>query len=221
MSFRAALLAALAMAPAAFAQLAVNSVKPDPLQSPSAPAAVAPAPGLRFDASCDARQREELGVAVATAMVWLDRGIQHIRNDPGSAHAARWYGAGQAKAAHDVLDRTRQRLGQPASFTISCSLARCENGTFAYAIPQRSVMNVCNGFWRAAHAGIDSRPGVIVHEMSHIAAGTGDRDREGRFVYGPAAVQRLAGKNDGAAVTVADAHEYFIETLPANGGAGA
>jgi peptidyl-Lys metalloendopeptidase len=77
-------------------------------------------------------------------------------------------------------------------------------------------MNLCNGFWRAAGTGIDSRPGVIVHEMTHIAAGTGDRDREGRFVYGPTSVQRLATKGDGAAVMVADAHEYFLETLPGN-----
>jgi peptidyl-Lys metalloendopeptidase len=78
----------------------------------------------------------------------------------------------------------------------------------AYAAPGRGIIGLCPGFFRAAMDGYDNRWGVLVHEASHLAAGTDD------FAYGPAAALILAKQDPARAARNADSYEYFVETLP-------
>ena len=60
-------------------------------------------------------------------------------------------------------------------------------------------------FFSAPWVGIDSKPGTIVHEVSHLALLTGDH------VYGEAAAIGLAANQPDVAVQNADNYEYFAE----------
>jgi peptidyl-Lys metalloendopeptidase len=55
--------------------------------------------------------------------------------------------------------------------------------------------------------GFDNRWGILIHEASHLAAGTQD------FVYGPRAALLLAKQDPERAALNADNYEYFVESL--------
>jgi hypothetical protein len=57
--------------------------------------------------------------------------------------------------------------------------------------------------------GLDSRFGILIHEMTHIAARTGDH------AYRPSGAARMADTDPTLAARNADNYQYFVETLPA------
>jgi len=71
-------------------------------------------------------------------------------------------------------------------------------------------INLCHGFWELESSGTDSRPGVIVHEMSHfrVIADTDD------VVYGKPSCKDLATNSPEQAIKNADSYEYFAENDP-------
>ena len=84
----------------------------------------------------------------------------------------------------------------------------CTGSRMAYAAVGRSIMGVCPAFFRARMDGYDTRWGILVHEASHLAAGTNDH------AYGPTAAMQLAQADPRRAAENADNLEYFVETLP-------
>jgi peptidyl-Lys metalloendopeptidase len=62
-------------------------------------------------------------------------------------------------------------------------------------------------FWDATTplVGHDSKAGTIIHELSHLVGGTGDK------AYGTVNCSALAKSNPGKAVRNADSYEYFAE----------
>ena len=60
-------------------------------------------------------------------------------------------------------------------------------------------------FFSAPWVGIDSKPGTIVHETSHLAVPTDD------IKYGEADAIGLAAAHPDLAVQNADSYEYFAE----------
>jgi peptidyl-Lys metalloendopeptidase len=98
---------------------------------------------------------------------------------------------------------------------------------YAYVCPKRdpSIIHLCGRFFTDPESGTDtvvsgtdSMMGTIVHEMSHLAAGTSDEeDNNGTDpkieskVYGQARCRRLATENSKKARNNADNYEYFAE----------
>jgi hypothetical protein len=79
---------------------------------------------------------------------------------------------------------------------------------FAYVRPDQSFVVVLGAFFfRAPATGYDSRPGVIVHEMTHFVLAGATQDH----VYGRAGALQLAATNPGEAQRNADNYEYFVE----------
>ena len=71
-------------------------------------------------------------------------------------------------------------------------------------------MNLCNGFWELVSSGTNSRPGTIIHEMSHfhVIADTDD------MVYGKPNCMNLAANSPEKAINNADNYKYFAENDP-------
>lgn len=132
-----------------------------------------------------------------------------VQQQPDHPHITRWFGDAPRAEIADRLRRTAAQLGRPESVKILCNdPPACRGSRMAYASPGRGIIGLCPGFFRARMDGYDSRWGVLVHEASHLAAGTDD------FAYGPTAALILAKQDPRRAARNADTYEYFVETLP-------
>ena len=60
-------------------------------------------------------------------------------------------------------------------------------------------------FWGAPMTGVDTKPGTLIHEMSHVLSGTDD------WAYGQSEAHTLAVNNPALAIDNADNHEYYGE----------
>ncbi len=153
--------------------------------------------------------------AFGRAAPLVDRAIALIQREPGHANYAMWFGNSRTKDVLSVYSAIAERFRSRETLQIHCNTQPiCAGGTFAYTSGGRlgssgpAIMGFCQRFFNAANDGFDSRPGTVVHEMSHLAANTVD------IVYGPSGARRLAAKQPVDASRNADNIEYFIETLP-------
>lgn len=83
----------------------------------------------------------------------------------------------------------------------------CDPMTVAYSDVGTHTIHLCALFWTLSPAGFDTFYGTIVHEMSHLNAGTDD------VTYGLANCRDLADGDPDQAITNADSYEYFVETI--------
>lgn len=80
--------------------------------------------------------------------------------------------------------------------------------TYAYVYKKEKLHNIYLGgaFWNAVAKGYDSKPGTIIHELSHRVHGTDDH------VYGQEKAKKLAINDPEKATTNADNYEYLAES---------
>jgi peptidyl-Lys metalloendopeptidase len=205
-----ALLALLALAACALppdgapppgAATEVAIVKPPP-----APASPADLPGP----ACGPEHTQAIQAALVTARARMAAAVALIEREPNHPHVQRWFGAAPPAEVADRLRRTASWLAKPIGLQLRCNdAAGCGPAArMAYASPSRGVLGLCPSFFRAGETGFDTRWGVLIHEASHIAAGTRDH------AYGPQAASILAKQDLIRAAENADNYEYFVETLP-------
>lgn len=160
---------------------------------------------------CSPEQREAVDNAMAEARRRLAVAIRFVQERPNDFHVRRWFGEGQTSLVLKTLRVTDNRMGRPETVTIHCNDQRtCARGQMAYARRPSDILGVCPPFFRAGNEGQDNRWGILIHEMSHIAANTGDH------AYQPRGAQVLAKEDASRAARNADNYEYFVEFLPAN-----
>ncbi|MCC7428823.1 MAG: M35 family metallopeptidase [Alphaproteobacteria bacterium] len=174
--------------------------------------------GLTFAPnSCDREQQEAVIEAFAAAKQQLAAGRAFLRANPEHEHVVKWFGEHTQKYVNRVLEATHLRVSNPVGLTIECSqqVGTCAARTFAFARPGSEVIGLCPVFFRRPLHGRDSRLGIIVHEVSHLAGGTQDH------AYSPQQAEELAKSDPIKAAGNADSYEYFIEFLPGSPGASA
>jgi peptidyl-Lys metalloendopeptidase len=174
----------------------------------AAGAGAAPPPGC----SVDQAARIEAGFAgaerrAAAALLLL---VHH----PAHPHVRRWFGTAPREGPRRVLKLTHQRLRPASRPPVACAGAHRCGGTdiFALALLEERRILLCPRFFAEPPGrapGLDSRAGTLVHEVSHLAAGTEDT------AYQPQAARALARRDPKAAASNADNHQYFVELLPA------
>jgi Lysine-specific metallo-endopeptidase len=125
-----------------------------------------------------------------------------------TGHYEHWFGRIAAHRAQ-LVRNTFAAIASSMSGTLNF---RCDSEKSVYAYVRscgRKEIYLGRLFWsRAGNMGIDSRPGVILHEMAHdISRLVGDHS------YGVAGAEDLAAKNPDQAVRSADNYEYFAESL--------
>ena len=159
---------------------------------------------------CDAKQ----SILIRGAFVQAERStaaaIAFLDANPGHEHVRTWLGAGHTGKARARLVATAERLRPERHPPWNCNPQICAGRpVFAIASLTRGTITLCPLFFNARNEGFDSRPGIIVHEVSHLAAGTQD------IAYGRTAAMALARKHPDRAALNADNLEYFVEMLPA------
>ena len=161
-------------------------------------------------AGCDAKQMILIQHAVAVAERRTAEAVAFIDAEPHHAHVREWFGTTPPPKIRVRLARTLELLRPERRPPLICGTAEiCGNRpVFAVANLTRRTVTLCPMFFQARNEGADSRPGVIVHEMTHLAAGTGD------MAYGRSAALALARKEPDRAALNADNYEYFVEFLP-------
>jgi hypothetical protein len=100
-----------------------------------------------------------------------------------------------------------------APYVVACDDPDCEDTVYAfvYADDATRTIHVCGLFVQAeSELGIDSQPGVLIHEMSHFNSVIASRD----YMYGFNDVQDdLALDGTGNSLWNADTIEYYIEQI--------
>lgn len=91
-------------------------------------------------------------------------------------------------------------------YTLNYYGSYCAPNVYAYTFSGSLVIYLCDAYLTAPSVGIDSKMGIIVHEMSHAAAGTKD------IVYGMANCRVLAHAAPMLSIRNADTYEYFAES---------
>lgn len=158
---------------------------------------------------CSAQHRPLIEEAVAVARSRTEDAARFILAQPGHPHVTRWFGDAPRGDIARRLQQTAALLAQPDTVKMLCNdPPACTGSRMAYAAVGRAIMGVCPAFFRARMDGYDTRWGILVHEASHLAAGTNDH------AYGPAAAMQLAQSDPRRAAENADNLEYFVETLP-------
>jgi peptidyl-Lys metalloendopeptidase len=161
-------------------------------------------------ANCDAKQMILIRHAFTVAERRTAAAVAFLDASPYHPHVREWFGTTPPPKIRVRLARTLELLRPERRPPHLCGTAEaCGNRpVFAIANLVRRTVMLCPLFFQARNEGADSRPGVIVHEMTHLAAGTGD------MAYGRSAALALARKEPDRAALNADNYEYFVEFLP-------
>ncbi|MGG5822159.1 M35 family metallopeptidase [Falsiroseomonas sp. HW251] len=172
------------------------------------PQAAMPVPADIPGPACLPSHRQVFTDAVATARRHVTAALVVLRDQPDHPEVQRWFG-------NAPRDEVRGRLKMVAAWFIEQQVQRlecndppaCKDSRMAYAAAGRGLLGLCPAFFRASLTGFDSRWGILVHEVSHLVAGTRDH------AYGRRAALALATNEPGRAAENADNYEYFVETL--------
>jgi peptidyl-Lys metalloendopeptidase len=164
---------------------------------------------LTFDPSCNIVQQQLLGLVLEQTKLMVDRAV--VRTSPmvlggSDPDYLKWFGTFDESRAHHVY-RTYQLIARALERGIECA---CDSKGKAYAnvFPGlRRKIHLKPRFWKAPYSGLDSKPGVVVHELAHEVLRGGD------FQYGTTKAARLAATFPWLAVRNADNYEYFAESI--------
>lgn len=157
---------------------------------------------------CSVEQLAEIDAAFTEARAALRFTLERLAEDASHPELRRWFGTTPGKLIRVNLQRIEARVveGRPADTTCNHPTS-CRPTSFAFTRPATGALGVCAAFFRAGPRGQDSRFGIMVHEMSHLAIGTRDA------TYQPHQVLVLAKDDPAAAAMNADNYEYLVETL--------
>ena len=161
---------------------------------------------------CTASEQAAIDAAMTKACFMATK-AQQFSCSTGSCdgYYIRWFGACDVTRGATVCTHygniASAFCGQTT--TVYCHGDGCSSGTYAYTYPTQvpPTVYLCDGFWAAPMDGFDSRPGTLIHEMSHLLAVAGTDD----YVYGQSGCQSLAITTPAQAIMNADSHEYYAE----------
>lgn len=139
----------------------------------------------------------------------LAQAVRLVRQHPHHPHVHAWFGNAPPRLVLATLEATASAMVPPLAPDLHCNDAlHCTPDRVAYSSPEHVILAVCPRFFAAPAEGLDSRYGILIHEMTHLASGTGD------YAYRPRGAARLPKVAPLRAAHNADNYEYFVETLP-------
>jgi hypothetical protein len=159
---------------------------------------------------CDAKRASIVEAAYVLAEQRTAAALAFFDADPNHPHVRTWFGSGHAAKVRARLVDTLARLRADQRPVWICGDEQaCDNRPiFAFADLVQRTITLCPMFFNARNDGADSRPGVLVHETSHLFASTDD------LAYGRRSALTLARKEPHRAAINADNFEYFVELMP-------
>jgi peptidyl-Lys metalloendopeptidase len=133
-------------------------------------------------------------------------------DDDTKARLGIWFGAQQPHGITTVRQTLVASRAYADGATYLCAVkSDAKLGDYyAYVRPDNSfAITLGYFFFNALESGLSSKPGVLVHELSHftLAGATEDPD-----IYGPDAAKSIALSNPETAKSSAENIEYFVES---------
>ncbi|KAG8689336.1 hypothetical protein FRC08_010996 [Ceratobasidium sp. 394] len=118
-----------------------------------------------------------------------------------------WFGRWNEQRYPDVIFKM-VAIETFGHYKYDCTCSRGSSRTYAYVTPSvdDKLINLCPRFFSSPTNGYDSQAGILIHEASHLRAGTKD------VVYGRILCRLLAMFIPSWAINNADTYEYFAET---------
>ena len=116
-----------------------------------------------------------------------------------------WFGSHtitRFNKVRDTYDRMKTMM-DGKTFTYDLTGTGCRPNIYAYTTKGGSTIWLCDLFWNAPTAGVDSKAGTIVHEHSHASGSTDD------IAYGQESARELAASSPDQAIRNADNFEYY------------
>jgi len=167
------------------------------------------------NANCPTNNVTTIRTADTNAGTLASRVNGYLSNACSGGKYVTWMGACDATRYSTVKSHFSAIASRQSSgYRVDCAGSSCSANTYAYVYPTDSTFTVyvCGAFWSAnvATCVFDSKPGTIIHELSHFNAVAGTSD----IAYGTSACQNLAASNPAQAVRNADNHEYLAESCP-------
>jgi len=163
--------------------------------------------------SCTTTQTSDIQTAGANAVSIATTALNSVKTTGAGTVFKTWFGSGSLTTVQNTYTKAQSRLSAQ-TYIVDCNGPSCSANTYAYVYPTDSThtIYVCGVFWKvsANKCTIDSRPGTLVHEMSHFNDVGGTQD----YSYGTSACQNLAKSDPAKAVRNADNYEYFAESCP-------
>jgi peptidyl-Lys metalloendopeptidase len=170
---------------------------------------------------CSDDQKQKVNTAATDAVSISNNAHNWLHNPPDNHDRyVTWFGdyslTTNRQTAKSDFDNIADALTK--AYGADCSGTDCKSTWYAFVHPGDTtrVIHLCPQFWKAGETGADSKPGVLVHEMSHFTAVAGTSDYE----YGQSDCKALAKSDPTKAVKNADNNEYFAENPGGGGGCG-
>jgi peptidyl-Lys metalloendopeptidase len=160
-------------------------------------------------AGCSGAEQTDLIAARETASLYAENAVDYLVANTLDARYLVWFGAydaGRYATVTSNFTNIQEVIDAAAPMNFDCTCT--DGGVYAYVYPNSPYdVYLCGAFWPAPATGTDSKPGVLIHEVSHftVVAGTDDH------AYGQVDAAALASGNPALAIANADNHEYFAE----------
>ncbi len=159
----------------------------------------------------DASRRTVVQNAHVAAADLCDRAAQVVASGAQPPYED-WFGQATLSRVQRVASTFQHVSAEFRSKTINYDLIGygCASGWWAYTIrntPGAPNIHLCDEFWKAPEEGLRSKPGTIVHELTHAVAGTED------FAEDIPSARALASAHPDQATKCAASHQYFAESL--------
>lgn len=164
---------------------------------------------------CDAKQLTIASNALIEARL-ISKNVAKLLRD-GEATAAKklttWTGAVNSAQAAQMAQRLETISNAALSVTFKCdNQTSLKRPTYARVLAANAFEVILGSFfWTAPETGFSSRPGVLVHEISHFYL-TGHALDPDKSKYGTAPALELAKKQPHMAIQNAENIEYYTES---------
>lgn len=173
-----------------------------------------PLMGVQYTtSSCSASEQSTLAVVTDLAEGRVSDAVDYLTASCVGCkyvHMFGSYSTGRYATVKTGFTAMQSKLSA-SSFIYDCSaLSPCGDSilAFVYAGDATHRIHLCDDYWLLSTAwGYDSKPGTVVHELSHFTTIHGNEDH----VYGLASALALASSSPSLAVDNADNWEYFVE----------
>jgi len=170
---------------------------------------------VTINANCNSSRANDLRTADTNSGTLISRVENYLGGSCNGGKYVEWMGQCDSNRYSTVRGNfNRIRSRHNAGYRADCNGPSCSANTYAYVHPNDSTFTVyvCGAFWNAplANCNWDSKPGTIIHELSHFTSVAGTSD----YAYGTTACRNLAIQNPANAIRNADNHEYLSESCP-------
>jgi len=163
---------------------------------------------------CDATKTQKSNTGINNAFSMLTTTFNYFRAGTScDAPYVRWFGSDRSlrSTVLGVFTNVNARLN--SNLVIDCAAPSCQSTwyAFVYATDSTYTVHLCGAYWNAADGAQEgSKPGTIIHELTHFKSvgGTGDSG------YGAAYCERLAKSSPSMAARNADNYAMFVEYPP-------